>query len=150
MREPVRQVSVVREQEGARRVRVEPADGDDAGLVLDEADDRGPALRVVRGRDDSGRLVQKDVRESLRHEQAPVEVDDVARLDERVQLAAHAVDPYAAGLDQLVGAAPGSNPGARKVGVQTHDGSFTSSAIPSPTRAYFPTTMKSGRRSAVP
>ncbi len=96
MREPVRELAVVREQEHAGRVRVEAADRDDARLVLDELDDRGPPVRVARGRDDSRRLVQEDVRERLRQEEPPVEVDDVALLDERVQPRVDAVDAHAA------------------------------------------------------
>ena len=72
-----------------------------------------------------GGLVQEDVRERLRDEEPPVEVDDVALLDERVQPRVHAVDAHAARLDQLVGAAPGGDPGAREVGVQPHVESFT-------------------------
>ena len=150
MREPVREVSVVREQEDARCVRVEPADRDDAGLVLDEADDGGPTLRVARRRDDSGRLVQKNVGELLRDEKPAVEIDDVTLLDEGVQLAAHTVHAHAAGLDQLVGAPPGRNASARKVGIQSHLGSFAPGTILSPTRAHFLSTIAVGRRSAVP
>ena len=63
--------------------------------MLGEADDRGAAVRIACGRDDSGRLVQQDVREPLRHEQPAVEIDDVTLLDEGVQLAAHAVHAHA-------------------------------------------------------
>ena len=47
MREPVRERAVVREQERAGRVDVEPADRDDARLVLDQVDDGRPSLRVA-------------------------------------------------------------------------------------------------------
>ena len=56
---------VVRQQQDAGRVGIEPADRHDAGRVVDELDDRGPALRVAGGRDDPCRLVQQDVREPL-------------------------------------------------------------------------------------
>jgi hypothetical protein len=46
VREPVRELAVVREQERAGRIRVEPPDWDDARLVLDEPNDRG-SLAVV-------------------------------------------------------------------------------------------------------
>ena len=88
MREPVRERAVVREQERAGRVDVEPADRDDAGLVLDELDDRRPALWVARGRDDARRLVQEHVREPLLRDGLAVDEHDRAGLDERVQLAA--------------------------------------------------------------
>ena len=90
--EPVRELAVVREQERAGRVRVEPADRDDARLVADEADDGRPPVRVARGRDDARRLVQEHVGEPLRRERPPVELDPAARLDERVQLPGLAVD----------------------------------------------------------
>ena len=47
VREPVRELAVVREQERAGRVGVEPADRDDARLVRDEVDDGAAALRVA-------------------------------------------------------------------------------------------------------
>jgi hypothetical protein len=90
----VRELAVVREQERARSCRVEAADRDDARLVLDELDDRGPPVRIARGRDDSRRLVQEDVRERLRDEEPSVEVDHVALLDKRVQPRIHAVDAH--------------------------------------------------------
>jgi hypothetical protein len=55
--EPVREVTVVREEERARRVGVEAADRDDAGRVVDEVDDGRATLRIAHGRDRSGRLV---------------------------------------------------------------------------------------------
>ena len=63
--ERVRELAVVREQQRARRVDVEPADGDDARVVLDEPDHGRPALRVAGGRHDARRLVQEHVGEPL-------------------------------------------------------------------------------------
>ena len=59
MGEPVRELAVVREQQHAGRVGVEPPDGDDARRVVDEADDGRAALRVARGRDHARRLVSR-------------------------------------------------------------------------------------------
>ena len=87
MRQPVSELAVVRQQQHAGRVGVEPADGDDARRVVDEVDDGRPALRIARGRDDAGRLVQEDVGEALLRERPAVELDPVVRGDERVQLA---------------------------------------------------------------
>ena len=120
MREPVRERAVVREQERARRVDVEPADRDDPRLVLDEADDGRPALRVARGRHDPRRLVQEHVGERLLRDRPPVDLDGVGGLHERVQLPGLAVDAHAAGLDQLVGLPARRDAGAREVGVQPH------------------------------
>jgi hypothetical protein len=102
----VRELAVVREQKCAGRVGVEAADRDDAGGVVDKADDGRPALGVARGRDGSGGLVQEHVGQRLEGDALAVELDAVAALDERVQLAGLAVDRDAAGLDQLVRLAP--------------------------------------------
>ena len=103
MREPVGEVAVVREQEHAARVDVEPADRHDARLVTDEIDDGRAALGVAGRRDDAERLVEKDVRKLLLAHALAVDLDDVPRRNERVQLAALPVDGDAARLDQLVG-----------------------------------------------
>jgi hypothetical protein len=118
--------------------------------VLHELDDGRPALRIACGRDDPGRLVQQHVPERLRDEEPPVEIDDVALLDERVQPGRHAVDPHAAPLDQLVGAAPGGDTSAGKVRVQAHRRSFTLATVRSHTCANFRIRIASGRRWAVP
>ena len=80
MREPVRELAVVREQDRAGRVGVEAADGNDARRVVDEADDRRAALRVARGRDDAGRLVQQHVGELLLLQRLAVEAHVVGAL----------------------------------------------------------------------
>jgi hypothetical protein len=90
---------------GPRGVGVEPADGDDAGRVADEPDHGRPALRVARGRDDPGRLVEQHVGQPLLRHTATVDLDLVAVGDERAQRADLAVDADATLLDQLVGAA---------------------------------------------
>jgi len=46
VREPVRELPVVREQQRACRVDVETPDRDDARLVRDELDDRRPSSRL--------------------------------------------------------------------------------------------------------
>ena len=121
MGEPVRERAVVREQERSGRVDVETADGHDARLVRDEGDDRGPPLGVARGRDDTGRLVQQHVGELLLGDAPAVHLDDVGGGDERVQLPGLPVHGHAAGLDQVVGAAPGGDSGTGEVGVQPHE-----------------------------
>ena len=146
----MRKLAVVREEQGAGRVRVEPPDRDDARLVPHEVDDGPPSMGVAGRRDHSGGLVQQDVRKLLRCEEPTVEVDDITFLDKRVQLAAHAVDPHATGLDQLVGTPARGDTGASEVGVKTHRRILALVTIPSPTRANFVDTIASGRRSAVP
>ena len=99
---------------------VESTDGNDAHRVVDEPDDRRPTLRVARGRDDTGRLVEEHVGERLLVQRPAVEADVVGRLDERVQLPGLAVDGHSAGLDQLVRLAARRDSRARQPGVQPH------------------------------
>ena len=102
MGEPVRELPVVREQERSGRVRVEPSHRDDARLVRHELDDRRPALRVARRRDDVRRLVEDDVPEPLPRHLPPVHLDAVVCADDGVELPGLGVDRDAAGLDQVV------------------------------------------------
>ena len=122
--EPVRELAVVREQQHAGRVDVEPADRDDAGGVVDEIDDGRPPPRIARRRDDTGRLVQQHVREPLLGENGAVELHPVAGLDERVQLPGLAVHEHSPGFDQLVRSTPRRNPGPREPCIQTHEEKF--------------------------
>ena len=105
MGEAVRERPVVRQQERAGRIRVEPPDRDDALRDVDEVDHRRTPCGVARRRDRPHRLVQQDVGELLRADELPVDLDAILPLDEGVQLSRLAVDGDAAGLDQLVGAA---------------------------------------------
>jgi hypothetical protein len=106
VREAVRELAVVREQERAGRVDVEPAHRDDPRRVVDEVDDGSAALGVARGRDRARRLVQEHVGQGLELDTVAVELDAVAALDEGVQLPGLAVDGHPARLDQLVCPAP--------------------------------------------
>ena len=94
--------------------------GTTRAVVTDEVDDRRSALRVARGRDDAERLVEQDVGQLLLADRLAVDLDDVPRGDEGVQLAALAVDRDAARLDQLVGGPAGRDAGAREVAVESH------------------------------
>ena len=88
MREPVRERAVVREQERAGRVDVEPPDRDDARLVVDEADDGGPPLRVAGGRDDAGAACSGARRRGVCFATGCPSTSTTSRdLHERVQLA---------------------------------------------------------------
>ena len=88
--------------------------------MVDLIDDGRASLRVARGRDDAGGLVQQHVREPLLRDGLAVDLDDVGAADERVQLAGLAVHAHAPGLDQLVGLAPGRDAGTGEVRVQPH------------------------------
>src|SRR5436190_938386 len=120
VREPVRERSIVRQQDCAGRVRVETPDGNDALRQVDQVDDGRPSVRIPKGRDRFGRLVEEDVREPLRGDGLAVDVDGVAGPDEGVQPARLAVDADAPGLDELVGATPRRDAGARDVRIETH------------------------------
>ncbi len=121
MGEPVRERTVVRQEQHPRCVAVEAPHRHDADVAADEVDDRRPALRVARGRDRPARLVEQDVAQPLLADLPAVDPDDVPRLDERVQLAGHAVDRDSAGLDQPVGAASRGDTGPGEIGVQPHE-----------------------------
>ena len=66
--------------------------------------------------------MEEDVREALRLEPASVELDHVARLDERVQLAGPAVDAHAAGLDQPSAPRREATPARARYALSLHDG----------------------------
>ena len=118
------ELTVVGEQEDAGRVGVQAADRNDACLVPDEFDDRGPPVRIARRRYDPSRLVEQHVGERLVRDRFPVDLDPVALRHERVQLSELTVDRHPAGLDQLVGAATGGVAGAGEVCVQSHNRIF--------------------------
>ena len=91
--------------------------GTTRGVCGHELDDGPPSLRVLRGRDDAGRLVQQDVRERLRGDALPVDLDDIPRSDDGVELAALAVHHHAACRDQLVRPPPrrDARPGEERI-----------------------------------
>ena len=96
MRKPVGERPVVREQQRAGGVGVQPPDRHDARLVPDEL--RRPSA-APEGRAQSSRrrrLVEQDVRERLRLDEPAVDLDLVACSDDGVQLARHPVDDHAA------------------------------------------------------
>src|SRR6266540_2286079 len=68
MRKPVRERPVVRQQQRAGRVSVEAPDRHDPFGHVHELHDRGTSLRIARGRDCSGRLVQQDIPQLLQGE----------------------------------------------------------------------------------
>ncbi len=116
------ELTIVRQQEGAGRVRIEPADRDDARRVSDEFGDSRPPAGVAQGRDDTRRLVQQHVGELVEPQRPPVELDPVAGGDEGVQRPRLAVDGDPSGLDQLVGATARGDACPGEPGVQPHRG----------------------------
>ncbi len=118
--ESVGERSIVRQQERPRGVEVEPADRYDARAVANQVEDRGAPSGVAGRGNDSRRLVKEHVGTALSRHGPPVELDAIARLDERVQLSTAAVHPHAAGFDQLVGSASRGDAGSREERVQAH------------------------------
>ena len=120
MGKPVREISVVREEERSGRVDVEPPDGDDARLERHEIDDRPPPLRIARGRHDTRRLVQEHVCEPLPLDARTVDLDDVVPPDHGVQLPRLAVHAHTAVADELVCATTRGDTRSGEVGVEAH------------------------------
>jgi len=120
MRETMRERTVVREQEGPRRIGVEASHRHDSRRALDEVDDRRAAVWIARCRDHARRFVEKNVGERLRRDPLSVDLDDVSRSDDRVQLSGLAVHAHATGKNQLVSAAPRRNTGPSEECVQPH------------------------------
>jgi hypothetical protein len=120
MREAVRELAVVRQEQRTRRIRVEAADRDDMRFLRDELDDGLASLRIADRRDDVGRLVQQQMRELLLRDPLPVDLDRVLALDDGVELPGLAVDEYAAGFDQLVGLAARRDACPGEIRVETH------------------------------
>ena len=99
---------------------VEPTDRRQSHVVADQVDHRGPPLRVARGRDRPGRLVEEHVRERLELDPCAVHLDPVAAPDLVVEAARLAVDGDPAGADQLVGPAARRDARAGQERVQAH------------------------------
>lgn len=73
------ELCIVGEDEEARGVEIEPADGDDEGLdVLQEVVDGGPAFRIFIRGDEAGGFVEQDINALLAHEGLAVEANFVA------------------------------------------------------------------------
>ena len=108
--------------------------GTTRGSTGTRPDDGRPPVRVTRGRDRPGRLVQEPVGELLLRDRPAVDLDRVARADERVQLARLPVHADAAGLDQLVGTAPRGDARTSEVGVEPHGAILTTFSGRSQTR----------------
>ena len=121
MREPVRERAVVRQQQDAGRVAVEPADGDDPYVALTRSTTVGRPLGslavviVPRG------LLSSTWRSACLPTSRPSTRTTSVALDERVELPGAPVDRHPAGLDQLVGAATGGDTGAGEERVEAHD-----------------------------
>jgi len=79
----VGELAVVGQQDQAGRVRVQPADREQAKGAADQADDGRASLRIARRRDDARRLVDRvdDASDRVVANAPAVERDLVARLD---------------------------------------------------------------------
>ena len=108
MREPLREIAVVREQQQAFGVLIEAPDGKHARLGGHELGHDRAAVRVGRGRHDAGGLVEQVVDEpGLRPDAHAVDLDAIGLGVGLVAERRHrAVDRDRAGLDQLLAVAP--------------------------------------------
>lgn len=120
MRQSVGERAVIRQQERARRVGVEPTYRHHTRRVRDEIDDSRAPLRIVRSRDDPGRLVQEHVVKGLALHALPVYLDDIVEIDDRVELACLTVHGYPPFTNQLVGTPPRRDSCAREKHIQPH------------------------------
>ena len=99
--------AVVREQQQALRIRVEPADRIEPLARADVIDDRATPALVVRGRNDTDRFVQQDVpMRRRRRNRSAIDLDARVfhhpRAKRRDELA---IDAHASPADELLGVA---------------------------------------------
>ena len=126
MREDVRRVAVISEQQHAARVVVEPADRDDArgdsGAPHDVGDGTA-AFGIAHRRHHADRFVQHDVRARRRRtDDAAVDFDARVVVDARSELAHDAPrDAHAPRDDQLLRAAARRDPGRREKFLKPQD-----------------------------
>ena len=120
MREAMRQLPVVREEQDTGRVRVEATDGCDASRRSHERDHRRTPLRITNRRHDTGGLVQDEVSQRLCRDAPAVDLDDVRAGDRGVELAGGPVHPHPAGPDEIVGSTARGESGTREKLVQAH------------------------------
>jgi len=122
VREPVRELAVVGEQEQPGRVRVQAADRVEPLAAAHERDDRRAPLRVLRGADVAGRLVERiDHVAALEGDPGAVDRDRVL-LPHVACRVAHdlATDGHAAGEHELLGGAAGGDAGMSQVFGEAH------------------------------
>ncbi len=113
MQQQGREVAVVREQQGARRVIVEPAHRKEPRILpAQQVENRRPAFRVARGAEHPARLVNEDVVarrrpvDGLAIDEHPV----VTRVDEGAEPRDDvAIDRDAARRDERLGGPPRSD-----------------------------------------
>lgn len=117
VREPRRQIPVVRENEQPLGIEVEPADWVDVFTRANEIDDGRSPLRVRSRRDIPLRLVEQQIDVALRHPDPPAVNADVvvSRIGLRAELPNRlAIDGHPALEHQLLGCASGSDAGLRE------------------------------------
>jgi hypothetical protein len=104
MREAVRQLSVVREDEEALGVEVESTDGKHARLVGHKVDDGNAVVLVAGGRHDAGGFVQQIVDEIGSHaDRRTVDLDEIVLdVDAPTEHGDFAVHPHPTLFDELL------------------------------------------------
>lgn len=114
-------ITIVREEQQALGVAVQPANRKDALGDIDQIHDRPAATLVVHRRDVATRLVQDQVAERLRREQLAVHADIVTnRISPGAKLGHdRAVDGDAALANQFFSCSPGRDAARRKDALQS-------------------------------
>jgi len=131
VREREREIAVVRQQQHAGRIVIEPSDRHQprrlrSALRACKIVDRSTPLGVVHRRYDPDGFVQDQHFALRHHDRAPVDVDAIAVVDSRAELADElTVDTHLAGDDQLFGRAAGRNAGKREKALESHGESAT-------------------------
>jgi len=118
---PIGDIAVVREEQQAFSVAVQPADRKDALGYVDQIHDRPAATLVVHRRDIATRLVQDQIAERLRGEQLAVHADIVTdRISPGAKLGHdRAVDRDTAFANQLFSRPAGRDAARRKDALQS-------------------------------
>ena len=117
MRQPLSQLAVVGHQQQPFAVVIQAADWEEPLWKIDQLDHRRPALRIVGGGHDAGRLMQHHVRARADLPDWPAIHNDLVlfRVD---ACAGHkhdlAVHRHAAGADELLAIAPRGDAGTRQ------------------------------------
>ena len=127
MRQRVREIAVVRQQQDARRVVVEPSDRNEARRTRASAfpqkiGDGAPPLRIAHRRDNARGFVEHDdFARALAGDETAVELDAVALGDLRPQLANDpSIDLDATGDDQRFRRASRCDAGAGQIALQSY------------------------------
>ncbi len=120
MRQALRQVAVVRENEQPFALRVEPPDIEEPWEMRGQQIENGIArVRIFSGRNESGRLVQHEVEPLLRSHHFAADLDVIGLVRLRAEIGHDAtVDGHATGRDQFIAMPPRTDAGRREIAIE--------------------------------